>query len=134
MRFYAVFIVEKPHDFALQVLNGVKIGKMKDKTGKLMRDAYLVEQLSRKYPWIRQVYERTSGYVHLSDTHIFNTFAPTRPEDRKERKQNLTIGPGDCFETDAFYEEANEAFVEATRVLLNYVVGWTKTKQKPPHL
>lgn len=132
LRFYAVFIVEKPHDFALQVLKGVRVSKIKDKSGKLMRDAHLVEQLSQKHPWVSKVYEQTSGYVHLSDAHIFNTFAPTSQEDQNKRKQNIVIGVGDCFETDEYYEEATEAFIEATDVLFEYVIGWVKTKQNPP--
>ena len=132
LRFYAVFIVAKPHDFALKVLDGVPVRKLKDRTGERMTDTYLVKKLNQIYPWVSQVYERTSGYVHLSDAHIFNTFAPTSPEERKERKQNLVIGVGDCFETDDFYEEATEAFIEATHVLFNYVIGWMKTKQNPP--
>ncbi len=132
LRFYAVFIVDKPHDFALKVLDGVKISKMKDRTGTLMRDGYLVEKLGQIHPWVSRVYKQTSGYVHLSDAHIFNTFASTSPKEQKERKQNLVMGAGDCFETDEFYEEATEAFIEATQVLFNYVIGWVKTKENPP--
>ena len=132
LRFYAVFIVDKPHDFAMKILSGVQVGKMKDKAGSLMADAYLTKKLSQIHPWVSRVYKRTSAYIHLSDAHIFNTFAPTSPEERKDRIQKLTVGAGDCFEGDEFYEEATEAFIEATHVLLNYVIGWVKTKQNPP--
>ncbi|MFZ1073386.1 MAG: hypothetical protein WAO21_08110 [Verrucomicrobiia bacterium] len=129
LRFYAVFIVEKPHDFAMKVFEGVAIRKMKDRTGNLMKDAYLVEKLSQQHPWVARVYERTSGYIHLSDTHIFNTFAPTSPEEHNKKLQNIAVGVGDSFETDEVYEEATLAFIEATKVLFKYIIGWVNTKE-----
>jgi hypothetical protein len=132
LRFYAVFVVEDPHDFAIEVLKGTPVRKQKDKTGSLMTDAYLVKQLNQIYPWISRVYERTSGYVHLSDAHILNTFASRTPEEEKQRMQRLVIGAGDCFENGELYKEATTAFIEATQVLFNYIIGWVKTKESPP--
>lgn len=131
LRFYAAFIVADAHDFAEKVFKGVRVSKMKDRTGSLMTDAYLAKKLSRKHPWILRVYDRTSGYVHLSDTHIFNTFSPPTPGDLKETKQQIVVGPGDCFAGDALYEEATAAFIEATRLLFEHLVGWVKTKDRP---
>jgi hypothetical protein len=132
LRFYAVFIVEKPHDFAMEVLKGTQVRKLKDRTGAFMTDAYLSKQLNQIHPWVARVYERTSGYIHLSDAHIFNTFASRSPDEEKEGLQRLTIGAGDCFEGDELYKEAAAAFIEATQVLLKYVIGWVKTKESPP--
>ena len=38
LRFYAAFIVEKPHEFATEVLRGTPIRKLKDKNGAVMTD------------------------------------------------------------------------------------------------
>lgn len=97
-----------------------------------MTDAYLIKKLSRIHPWVSRVYKRTSGYIHLSDAHIFNTFAPERPEEEKDRIQTIIVGAGDCFQGDELYEEATAAFIEATQVLFNYLIGWVKTKENPP--
>ena len=72
MRLMAGFIVERPHDFATEVMGGSRINKMKDRCGSRMTDRYLLTQLAREYPWVESVYERTSDYVHFSATHIFS--------------------------------------------------------------
>jgi len=132
LRFYAVYLVKDPHEFAKNVFKGVHISKMTDKSGKSLTDSHLAKRLSELHPWVKRVYERTSAYVHLSSTHIFNTFAPTTPEKQKERIQKLVFGRGDCFPTDELYEEATEAFIAATDVLFKYLVGWVETKSSPP--
>jgi hypothetical protein len=71
LRFFAVFLVKEPHDFAIQVLNGQQINQLKDQDGKKMTDAYLVSKLAHDYPWLRDVYKNLSGYVHFSNHHLF---------------------------------------------------------------
>lgn len=132
LRFYAVFLVDQPHDFAMEVFKGTQVRKLRDKSGALMTDAYLLRRLSEAHPWMPRVYERTSGYVHLSAAHIFNTFSPRSPQDEEETTQTISIGAGDNFEDEALYEEAASAFVETTQVLFKYVVGWVATKQSKP--
>ncbi len=36
LRFYAAWLVDKPHDFAMDVMKGVRIDKLKDKDGKFI--------------------------------------------------------------------------------------------------
>jgi hypothetical protein len=132
LRFYAVFIVKEPHDFAMEVFKGTLVRKLRDKTGTFMTDAYLVAQLSRDYPWVARVYKQTSGYIHLSTAHIFNTFVPPSSSDAEERLQTIFVGAGDCFPDDELYKEATAAFIEATQVLFKHVVGWLVTKEGPP--
>src|SRR5690349_15408738 len=43
LRFYAAWLVSEPHEFAMEVMRGKRIDKLKDRTGKHLRDAYLVE-------------------------------------------------------------------------------------------
>src|ERR1700730_8800825 len=56
LRFFASSLVDQPHDFAMKVLGGTRIDKMKDRSGKRLRDSYLVELLSSHHPWITLVY------------------------------------------------------------------------------
>ena len=72
LRFYAGFIVHEPHEFAMNVLKGDRIDKMKDKDGNRMTDRYLVTQLANEYPWVEEVYERASNYVHYCLKLIFS--------------------------------------------------------------
>src|SRR5271154_1040794 len=65
LRFASVFIVTDPHSFASAIMDGKRIRDFKDKSGQLMTDAYLVEQMSKKHKWITKVYKTTCGYIHL---------------------------------------------------------------------
>ncbi len=132
LRFYAVFLVDDPHGFAMEVFKGNQVRKLKDRKGERMTDAYLVEQLAQIYPWIARVYGQTSGYIHLSNAHIFNTFAARTPGEAELEVHHLVVGAGDCFEGDELYKEATAAMIEATQVLFKYLSGWVKTKETPP--
>jgi len=65
LRFAAGTLVDDPHKFATAILKGEHVRKLRDNKGKLMTDQYLVSCLSGQNPWIRRVYNATSGYVHL---------------------------------------------------------------------
>lgn len=128
LRLSAAWIVQNCHDFAGEVLKGVSIRDMKDRLGKRMTDAYLVSILSKEHSWISRVYEETSGYIHLSDKHIFNTLSPS------DKPQSITIeissksGPV----SEEIKVEAALAMRAITNLLLHYLHGWCATKENPP--
>lgn len=128
LRFYASFIVDNPHDFALAVLKGTPINKQKDKGGNRMTDSYLVKMLSKEEPWVIKVYKQSSGYIHLSDKHIFNSMSSSP---NGERSMELRIGQEDAFVSDDLYLEAIAAFKAATELFLRYIHGWAFTKDNP---
>lgn len=70
IRFYAGFFVEDHQQFCRDVLEGNQINKMKSDENKLMQDKYLVERVAKINPWMINVYETTSGYIHFSRHHI----------------------------------------------------------------
>jgi hypothetical protein len=127
LRFSAAWLVKDPHEFATAVLQGVPVRKQRSMSGELMTDAFLVRQLSQEHPWVERVYDRTSGYIHLSETHIFSAVR----SGADERTLEIVIGQGGRFATDDLLEEAAQAFAEATEVLLDYVRGWGYTKDNP---
>lgn len=126
MRFHAAFIVEKPHDFAIQVLKGEHIRKMSDRHGNKMTDLYLKKSLSKDYEWVSRVYDSTSGFVHLSDKHIFSIF-----ENNKEDSFGLRVSAKDEHFLDGDWIEMADAFLACTDVLFEYLKGWIFTKQNP---
>jgi len=127
LRFYAAFLVDKPHDFALDVLQGERIDKLKDMKGNRLTDRHLVNLLSQEFSWIDRVYPATSGYIHLSGTHIHHTIG----EVREDRTFSVKLSPMDKDLPDVLYTEAIEAFIESIKVLLKYVDGWIFTKNNP---
>jgi len=128
LRFSAAWLVEKPHDFALKVLEGVPIRKLKDHSGNLMTDKYLVATLAAEYPWIKPTYEKSSGYVHLSEKHIFNCISPVSEQDRTI---SMKISDEDASLPDEIYLEVIAAFAESTKIVLKYADGWAFTKNNP---
>jgi hypothetical protein len=70
LRFSAAWLVDNPHEFAMLAISGRSINKLKDREGKTLTDARLVEIRALDYPWLPKVYENLCGYVHFSATHL----------------------------------------------------------------
>lgn len=126
LRFYAVWLVDEPHDLANQIFSGKELRKIKDRNGKKMTDRYLSEQLAKEYTWLERVYRETSGYVHLSSKHYFNTVRELHEDDRSV---TVAIGSSDTSITTEVYEEALDAMLEISTAVLRYLHGWAHTKQ-----
>ncbi|MCL2591611.1 MAG: hypothetical protein FWD67_12270 [Betaproteobacteria bacterium] len=70
IRFYAGFFVADHQQFCRDVLKGKQINKMKSREGHNLSDHYLVKRVAEKNPWMTNVYETCSGYIHFSHHHI----------------------------------------------------------------
>lgn len=130
LRFYAVFLVEAPHDFAMDVMRGKHVRKLKDRSGNKMTDNYLHRKLSEEegQEWITSVYESTSGYIHFSERHIFNSF---KLDDQRENKFTGKMTYGEHDIEDSAFLESIEAFSAITDLLFKYLHGWCYTKANP---
>ena len=132
LRIFAGFIVDNPHDFAIAVIEGKRINKMKDQNGRFMTDHYLVTELVRKYPeyqWIKSTYEETSNYIHFSDTHFFSTLDRDNHEDQPGLR--ITIEARDNGIPDNIYHNAITTFHNSTEILVRFIEGWIFTKDNP---
>ena len=132
MRFHAAHLVGDPHEFALAVLDGKRVRDIRDATGEPMTDRYLKDQLGELYEWVPRVYDKTSGYVHLSATHMMSAFR-AKPNDSASSVGTLTgkISAVDAHLPDAIYVEAVDAFCAATSIILDFAEGWVFTKANP---
>jgi hypothetical protein len=124
LRFAAAWLAPDPHRIAHEVLKGTSIRTQKDRSGHLMTDAYLVSVLAKEDPWITNVYKQTSGYIHLSEKHIFNSVIKVGDD----RRIAMKMSPDDVVITDDLYIEAVQAFRAASEVFLRYLEGWVYTK------
>ena len=127
LRLFATFIVDKPHDLAHKVLKGKAIRDMKDRDGHRMTDRYLVNTLGAKYVWMPRIYESTSGFIHLSEKHLFSVF----DEAEDERSVGLRIAADDENVPTELWVELADAFLAATDALFDYLKGWVFTKENP---
>ncbi|MBX7234500.1 MAG: hypothetical protein K1X65_08960 [Caldilineales bacterium] len=129
LRFRAAFLVVNQSQFVVDVIQGKEVRQLKDRTGRKMIDAHLQDVLSSDYPWLRGVYKKTSGYVHLSEEHFFNTVRAS--ESGQEGAIEAYIGPDDKLVSNAIYQEALEDMILVTHSLLTYLSDWATGKGKP---
>lgn len=129
LRFYAAYISEDCHAFTMKVFKGEHIRNLRDIDGNKMTDRYLVDKMSLEHPWMKKVYENTSGYVHLSNTHIFNS---SRLKDFEKGIIAFSISEQDRWLTDEDKLEATECMIEITEILYQYLDGWNQTKRQSP--
>ncbi|HNP96872.1 MAG TPA: hypothetical protein PKJ63_14630 [Cyclobacteriaceae bacterium] len=127
LRLSAAFLVEKPHDMAMEVLSGKPVRKMKDRNGRFMHDRHLVESLAPRFEWLPRVYEATSGFIHLSEKHLHSVFESVE----EENSIGLRIAADDENVPEHLWLELTEGFQAATDALFEYLSGWIFTKANP---
>lgn len=126
LRLSASWLVENPHDFAKDVWKGIAIKDIRDRSGKKMHDAYLKKKATEEFPWIENVYNETSAFVHFSNKHIVNA---TTLSSEKERTFTTFIGKTD---NNVSYESKIEAvigMIEISNLISSSVYGWIVTKR-----
>ncbi|MDH7786361.1 hypothetical protein QBD01_002382 [Ochrobactrum sp. 19YEA23] len=123
MRVNGLLLMSNHEDGIRRILDGEKFNKLRCRSGKKLLDGYLVEKLSESHPWVKLVYERTSGMVHLSGTHIHHLFdyAGTSEADGNARI-DLIIGAINPTIPDELHEEAAEAFRHVTAIASTLVI------------
>lgn len=72
-RLLAYTYVDKPSEMAKHIIGGKSLSSFKCRDGKHLRDNYLIDKMSDKHPWVKDVYKYTSGYVHFSEKQIFDS-------------------------------------------------------------
>jgi hypothetical protein len=132
MRFYAAHLVSDPHEFALDVLDGKRVRDIRDASDNQMNDGYLKDKLGELYEWVPRVYDRTSGYVHLSAVHMLSALS-AKPNSDPSSVGTLVgkISAVDHDLPEFIYIEAVDAFCAATGIILDFTDGWVFTKANP---
>jgi len=128
LRFRAAFLVPNQSQFVVDVIQGKEVRQLQDRTGKKMTDAYLQDVLSSEYPWLKDAYKKTSGYIHLSEEHFFNTVRASSTS--REGAIEAYIGPDDKLVSDEIYQEALEDMILVTHSLLTYLADWVTGRDK----
>ena len=80
LRLHAYRIVESMQDLATHVMAGNSLRKFKDRDGNPLTDKHLVKNLEAELPWVEPVYDTLSGWVHLSESHVFSAVGPGKTE------------------------------------------------------
>lgn len=128
LRFYASWLVDDPQSFVIRVMNGERIDKMKDWTGKPMTNAPLVHTLAKEHPWLTKVYKNLSGYIHSTGEHINSSIE--KFEEGEMFSYRLAERRPDYPEDS--WIEVLKYFQDVTDVLLYYLAGFAETKHLTP--
>ncbi len=128
LRLYASSLVASSADFTSRVMDGERIDRMKTMEGEKMTDKFLVESLSKVFEasYLPAVYEHTSGYVHLSGSHIFRSVSSSGEGESKGFLFRITRS--DEHVSEELWLELIGAFKAVTIIVLRLVGGWSEHK------
>ncbi|MFW9268801.1 hypothetical protein ACLK1G_16605 [Pseudomonas sp. NR3] len=130
LRFSAAWLVPDPHEFALNVMKGTPINKIKARDGKQqLSDAFLVETHKDEYPWLPNVYKNLCGYVHFSGSHMIDSISGIGDE---VGTIEFEISATDLKFPEFSWVEVLECFRKSTSILSWYLQGYSNTKKLTP--
>lgn len=127
LRFSAAWLVDDPEDFAKKVFEGVQIDRMKHGKER-MTDSYLISMLSGNHPWLKEVYDNLSGYIHFSNAHINSSLL----NKREDGKFDIRISEYDFDYPESSWQEVLECFREITGILIVHLAGYSIVKGMSP--
>lgn len=112
------------------VIGGGEFRKLKDVENRHLIDARLIEHAEDAHPWVKDVYDATSGWVHFSPAHVV---ANWQVEDDDEGGTNLSgaipIQPERI--PLSVLKEVLGAMIKATEEIFGYVEAWEARKGLP---
>lgn len=104
LRLNAYRMVESTDELATHVIAGNSLRKFKDREGKDLTDRRLVDTLKDELSWVEPMYETLSGWVHLSESHVFSAVRSG------ENDSAIVVAVGNQEEIpDQLFHEATEA-------------------------
>lgn len=129
LRFYATSLVDDPHGLVMSMLDGKSIRDMRDRDGCRLTDRYLVDSLEPEFPWIARVYERGSGYVHLSGVHLHGALSlDPDPDDPAFRRFEARVSDMSRPLPERLWVEMVDAYCSITDLFFDLVVAWIRQK------
>lgn len=125
LRFVALELVDEPHAIAGLMLEGKSLRNERDRNGHRMTDSHLVDHLSPRFPWVREVYKETSGFIHFSDKHMFG---PVTGVGDEAGTVEFLVSEVDAHVPLKHWLELVACFNETTSAIGGALASWTDTK------
>jgi len=127
-RMLAYTYVDNPQAVAKAVIGGTPLKKFKCRDGKALMDGYLIDRMSHDHPWVRKVYDFTSGYVHFSERQFFDSVQ--KMGSNEERTVTLQISHIDNSFPDASWTEIAACFNHLMALLAGILTSYSQSKQR----
>lgn len=125
LRFSAAWLVHNPHEFAALVIAGQPINKLRDREGKTLSDARLVQARSSEYPSLPKVYDSLCGYVHFSASHLGDAVESIG----EDGSLSLLISETDLDFPQSSWLEVIDCFRASSAMLVKFLDGYAMTKR-----
>jgi len=120
---------KNPDEIASDFMIGTEFRRMKTPNGVKLTDHKLKEEAILHHPWVFDVYEKTSGWIHLSPAHVHTTMKTERVSDGALVKVHFPRSSEDL--SVEVLEDICFALIKVTRELFEYFEGWYEVKGLP---
>ena len=124
--------VKNPEAMAKALIGGTPIKKFKSRDGKALVDGYLIDQMTKAHPWVRKVYDFTSGYVHFSERQFFDSIHSVGSD--QERTIQLQVSHIDNKFPEFSWEETVACFNELLKIIENLLEIYSSQKTANPSI
>jgi hypothetical protein len=122
----------KSDEIASYVVAGGEFRALEDADGRQLTDRRLIELAAGSHPWVDAVYRATSGWVHLSPSHVQAAVQVHDDADGENRMRLFGAVPirPEQIPRSALQELVG-AMIQATEELFGYVETWEARKGLP---
>lgn len=124
-RLLAYTYVDDPEGMASKVIGGEPLNKFRSRAGQPLRDAHLIDEMTKSHPWVREVYNRTSGEVHSSEKQLFASIQST---DDSTRTFRMIISPLDDKYPEWSWSEVVSCFQRLNEILAEVLESYVTHK------
>ena len=131
-RLLAYTYVKDSESMARAIIGGTPLKKFKSTDGNSLVDAYLVDRLSNDHPWVRKVYDFTSGYVHFSERQFFDSVHSMGSDE--ELTLQLQVSHIDNKYPEASWTEIVDCFNHLMEILTGLLSSYQVQKEANPSL
>ncbi len=118
---------EKREELSKAIIKGEQLNKIRGDDNKPLTDGYLKTSLSNEIPWVSNIYDVGSKYIHFSLRHIFNNISNL---DSEERTINISLGDSTYGISTVDKNEMIDCMTRITQLILDYTSGWVNYKRK----
>jgi hypothetical protein len=133
LRFFALSIVEDPHDLAKRIIFHDDFHKIKVSHGDrkfTLTATFLCHQLERRenIDWIERVYKESSRFIHPTGIHFFSTIKNINDDTRESIIAIHKDGKIECPPEEL--EESVLCMIAITNLIIKHLNQWVDAKSR----
>lgn len=132
-RLLAYMYVTDMNHIATQVIKGEALRKFQSADGSRLTDKYLVDRMSEQVPWIRELYDFTSGDVHFSESQVEDSILNIQDDlieilNMDGNNTEIKLSHIDSKYPESSWEEIVQKFIILLEILKEFLSGYSAIK------